>query len=91
MTEHWTTVLIAVRLLLFVVGAGTTLIAYRAYRNRPSRYLRDATLGFGLITVGVFVEGVLYQGTTLSLTQVHIVESVAIGVGFLVLLRSFVR
>ncbi|MFB6104158.1 MAG: hypothetical protein ABEJ57_03615 [Halobacteriaceae archaeon] len=91
MGDHWTTALVAVRVLLFLVGAGTTLIAYRAYRRRPSPYLRDATLGFGFITVGVFVEGVLYQWTTLSLTQVHIVESLALGVGFLVLLRSFLR
>ncbi|WP_436923092.1 DUF7521 family protein [Halosimplex amylolyticum] len=86
-----TVVLTATRAIVFALGAATTLVSYRAYRASGTRYLRDATAGFAIITVGVLLEGLLFQLTALSLPQVHIVESVAIGVGFLVLLRSFLR
>ncbi|MFC7041537.1 DUF7521 family protein [Halonotius sp. GCM10025705] len=89
MTEHWDLTLVAVRFLLLVVGVATTTISFRAYRRNRTRYLRDATVGFGFITLGVLVEGVLYQFTTLTLTQVHIAESLALVFGLGILLRSF--
>lgn len=91
MTDEWTVVLTVARLVVLGLGVATTAISFRAYRRRRVRYLRDASVGFALVTVGVFVEGVLFQLTSLSLTQVHVVESVAISLGLLVLLRSFVR
>lgn len=91
MTTHWALVLIGVRVLLFTLGVATTAISFRAFRREKTRYLRDATLGFALMTLGVLTEGVLYQVTALSLTQVHVVESVLIGGGFVVLLYSFLR
>jgi len=57
--------------------------------NRPDTYLRDATLGFGFITLGVLIEGFLYQFTGLTLTQVHVAESVCLVFGLGILLRSF--
>ncbi len=89
MTGHWELILVGVRVLLLVVGLLTTTISYRAYRRMETRYLRDATIGFGCITLGVLIEGFLYQFTGLTLTQVHIAESVAVLVGLGVLLRSF--
>lgn len=80
-----------VRAVVFVLGVTVTGVAFRAYRRQGSRYLRDATLGLGIITAGVLVEGVLFGFTSLDLTTVHLVESVAIGLGFLVLLSSFLR
>ncbi|MFB6224294.1 MAG: hypothetical protein ABEH86_11555 [Haloarcula sp.] len=89
MTDYWEIALVGIRILLFVVGLATTAISFRAYRRERTRYLRDATVGFGLITVGVLIEGLLYQFTGLTLTQVHIAESVALVCGLGVLLRSF--
>jgi hypothetical protein len=91
MSQAWDLGLIAVRLLLLIGGVATTLISFRAYRRQTTRYLRDATIGFGFITLGVLVEGLLYQLTALTLTQVHIAESVALLVGLGFLLRSFLR
>ncbi|WP_436900529.1 DUF7521 family protein [Halovenus halobia] len=91
MTAHWELALILVRILLLVMGLATTAISARAYRREKTRYLRDATIGFGFITLGVLIEGVLYQLTRLTLTQVHIAESVALVVGLGVLLRSFIE
>lgn len=91
MTDPWTMSLAVVRVLLLLLGVATTAISYRAYRRQRTRYLRDATVGFGLITLGVLLEGFLFQLTGLTLTQVHIVESLALAVGLAVLLRSFLR
>ena len=89
MTGHWELALIAVRVLLLGVGLVTTAISFRAYRQQQTRYLRDATLGFGFITFGVLIEGFLYQLTGLTLTQVHLTESIALVFGLSILLRSF--
>ncbi len=89
MTGHWELALIAVRVLLLLVGLATTAISFRAYRQEGTRYLRDATLGFGFITLGVLIEGFLYQFTRLTLTQVHVAESVCLVFGLGILLRSF--
>lgn len=91
MIRSWEPVLIGVRVLLLLLGVATTIISFRAYRNERTRYLRDATVGFGFVTLGVLIEGFLYQLTGLTLTQVHIVESVALACGLGVLLRSFLR
>jgi hypothetical protein len=89
MTNHWELALVGVRVLLLVVGLATTAISFRAYHRERTRYLRDATLGFGFITFGVLLEGVLYQFTGLTLTQVHVAESVILVFGLGILLRSF--
>jgi hypothetical protein len=89
MTSYWNLALVGVRVLLLLIGLATTAISFRAYRRDRTRYLRDATIGFGFITFGVLIEGFLYQYTGLTLTQVHIAESVALVFGLGVLLRSF--
>lgn len=91
MTNHWGLALVGIRILLLLIGLATTVISFRAYRRERTRYLRDATVGFGFITLGVFIEGFLYQFTTLTLTQVHIAESIALVFGLSALLRSFLK
>lgn len=83
--------LTAVRTVVFVLGLAVTVISFRAYRREGTRYLRDAAAGLGIITAGVLIEGLLFELTALDLGAVHLVESVAIGLGFLVLLSSFLR
>lgn len=80
--------LVATRLAVLALGLAVTAISYRAYRRTGTPYLRTAAVGFGIISVGVFVEGVLFELVGLDLALVHVVESLAIGLGFLVLLRS---
>lgn len=94
MTVHpdapeWVRVLLVLsRLAVLAVALAVTAISYRAYRRSGARYLRTASVGFGVIAIGVFVEGLLFEVLELNLALVHIVESVAIGVGFLILLQS---
>lgn len=94
MTVHpdapeWVRVLLVLsRLAVLAVALAVTAISYRAYRRTGARYLRTASVGFAVIAVGVFVEGLLFEVLQLNLALVHIVESVAVGVGFLILLQS---
>ena len=91
MVDATTTVLVLVRLIVLGLGLLITSYSVKVYRRTRERYMRDAALGFGVITLGVFIEGVLFEFGGLDLAIVHIVESVAIGVGFLILLRSLRR
>ncbi|MFB6360943.1 MAG: hypothetical protein ABEH59_06420 [Halobacteriales archaeon] len=83
--------LVAARLAVLSLALSVTVVSYRAYRRTQTRYLRTAAIGFGVIAIGVFLEGLLFEALELNLALVHIVESVAIGVGFLILLRSLRR
>ena len=84
-------VLVVARVAVLALALAVTAISYRAYRRTGTPYLRTAAVGFGVISVGVFVEGVLFELFELDLALVHIVESVAIGLGFVILLRSLRR
>ncbi|MFC7020150.1 MULTISPECIES: DUF7521 family protein [Haloarcula] len=89
MTDTTTTVVLAgVRLAVLLLGATITYYSAVAYRRTGAQYLRNASIGFAIMTVGVLVEGLLFEVAGLNLEVVHIVESVAIGIGFLVLLVS---
>lgn len=91
MVETTTVVLVFLRLTVLGLGLLITYYSAKAYRRTRTRYMRDAALGFGVITLGVFIEGALYEFGGLDLAIVHIIESVAVGVGFLILLRSLRR
>ena len=86
-----TALLVTVRLLVLGLGVLITYYSLEAYRRTRTHYLRNASIGFGIITLGVFIEGVLFEFGGLDLALVHIIESVAIGIGFAVLLISLRR
>jgi hypothetical protein len=88
MVELTNVVLVTVRLVVLVLGVLITYYSLVAYRRTRTHYLRNASIGFGIITLGVFIEGVLFEFGGLDLALVHIIESVAIGLGFAVLLIS---
>ena len=88
MVDTTTAILLVVRLLVFALGILITYYSFEAYRRTGTDYMRNAAIGFGIITLGVFIEGVLFEFGGLDLAVVHVIESVAIGLGFLVLLVS---
>lgn len=91
MVDTTTAVLMAVRLLVFALGILITYYSFEAYRRTEIDYMRNAAVGFGIITLGVFIEGVLFEFGGLDLAVVHVIESVAIGLGFVILLISLRR
>jgi hypothetical protein len=88
MVDTTTAVLLIVRTLVLALGILITYYSFEAYRRTGTYYMRNAAVGFGIITLGVFIEGVLFEFGGLDLALVHIIESVAIGLGFVVLLIS---
>jgi hypothetical protein len=88
MMDTTTAVLTVIRLLVFALGILITYYSFEAYRRTGTDYMRNAAVGFAIITLGVFIEGVLFEFAGLDLAVVHIIESVAIGLGFVILLIS---
>ena len=86
-----TAILVVVRLLVLALGILITYYSFEAYRRTGTYYMRNAAIGFGIITLGVFIEGVLFEFAGIDLAVVHVIESVAIGLGFVVLLISLRR
>jgi hypothetical protein len=91
--ELW--LFVASNLLLLVLGGTITVLSYGAYRrNEGRRALRDASIGFGLITVGSLVEGVYelgirgYELGGRELLALHTVEGVLIAGGLAIIFYS---
>jgi hypothetical protein len=53
--------LLLMRLAVFGLTLGITLISFQAYRKRPSERLQYAFLGFAFISMGVAVSSVITQ------------------------------
>lgn len=88
MTALPLTLMVFARVVVLTLGIVITVLGFRAYRRRRTRYLRKAVIGFGIVTVGIFLEGILYHVASVDLVTVHIVESVLVSAGFLVILAS---
>ena len=88
MVDTTAAVLTVVRLMVFALGILITYYSFEADRRTSTDYMRNAAVGFAIITLGVFIEGVLFEVAGLDLAVVHIIESVAIGLGFVILLIS---
>lgn len=86
-----TTILGVVRTLVLVMGLTIAYLSLKAYRRTEIPYLRNAAIGFAIVAVGIFIEGVLFEVGGLDLAIVHIVESVIVAIGFGVLLYSLLR
>jgi hypothetical protein len=54
-------VLVVMRLAVFGLTLGITLISFQAYRKRPSERLQYAFMGFAFISMGVAVSSVITQ------------------------------
>lgn len=80
--------LAVVKTLLAIVGGVITFYAFKAYRRTRQRSLGLLALGFGIVTVGVLLAGLLNELTPVSFGQAIIAESIIILIGFLVIAYS---
>lgn len=86
-----TAVLAFVRIIVLILGLSIAFVSYRAYLETESGYLRDAAIGFTIVSLGVFLEGVLFELLDWDLITVHIIESVIVAIGFGVILYSLTK
>jgi hypothetical protein len=83
------------RLGVFGLALGLTLISFQAYRKKQTEDLRFAFVGFAFISMGVAVSSVVTQ-VAQSVTQVvflwfQIVQTLAFIIGFSMLYLSLYR
>ncbi|MDQ2050448.1 hypothetical protein RBH26_08100 [Natronolimnohabitans sp. A-GB9] len=80
--------LAVVKTLVLVVGGVITYFAFKAYRRTRQRALGLLALGFGLVTLGLFLAGLLYELLGVRLATGVLLESLLVLAGFLVIAYS---
>jgi hypothetical protein len=89
-------ILVVMRLAVFGLTLGITLISFQAYRKRPSERLQFAFLGFAFISMGVAVSSVITQIGISEATDIvrvffQMTETVPFIIGFSMLYVSLYR
>jgi hypothetical protein len=80
--------LAALKTVTLLLGGAITYFALRAYRRTDARPLGALAVGFGVVTTGAAVAGLLDRLSALEPLTVLVVESVFTVVGFAVILYS---
>lgn len=80
--------LAVVKTLIAIVGGVITYYAFKAYRRTRQRSLGALALGFGIVTFGVLLAGLLNELPGFDLGLAIIAESVVVLLGFLVIAYS---
>lgn len=83
-----TTLVVALKTTTLLLGGSITFLAWKAYRSNGSTALRALALGFGAVTVGAFLAGVVDWLLPVDPTLAFVVESLFTLVGFAVILGS---
>jgi hypothetical protein len=89
-------VLILLRLTLFGLSLGLTLISFQAYAKRQSERLQFAFIGFAFISMGVAMTNLTTQvsvggGLSRELLLLQMAETVPFIVGFVMIYLSLYR
>lgn len=83
-----TSVIVALKTATFILGGVITYFAFKAYRRTDSKALRFLAIGFGIITFGSMVAGLVDQVLMLSRDIALTIESSLTVVGFAVIVYS---
>ena len=87
--------LLLMRLLVFGMALGLTLISFQSYRERQTERLQFAFLGFAFISTGVAFSTIVAQigseADTLTLVLFRTVETVPFIIGFTMFYLSLYR
>ncbi|WP_049893526.1 DUF7521 family protein [Halogranum rubrum] len=73
---------------ILILGGLITLISYRAYRRTGASALQFLAIGFGVVTFGSLLGGVLDQLLHIGLATSVLIESALTLVGFAVIFYS---
>ena len=80
--------IIALKTLTLLLGALITYLSYKAYRRTGTPALRALSIGFGFVTLGTLLAGVLDQLLQFGIQVGRLVESALVAVGFAVIIYS---
>jgi hypothetical protein len=79
---------VAFKTITLLMGALITYFAYRAYSRTDERALGALAVGFGIVTIGAFLAGVVDQALGGGQRDALLLESALTMVGFGVILYS---
>jgi hypothetical protein len=88
MSAAITLAIVVLKALTLVLGGSITVFSYRAYRRTGSSALWALTLGFGVVTIGVLIAGIVDQIFPVARNIALVVESLFTTAGFAILLYS---
>jgi hypothetical protein len=80
--------IVAVKTGILVLGGLITYFSYKAYRNTGERSLRALAVGFGVITFGALLAGILDTVLDVSLAVGVLIDAVLTLLGFAVITYS---
>jgi hypothetical protein len=83
--------LVIIKFFTVLAGFYIVFLAFKAYRQRPTRNLFGLMVGMGILTLGAISEGIAYQAIGWTIDQSHIFEAVVTLAGFVVLVYSVLR
>ncbi|MFB6133410.1 MAG: hypothetical protein ABEJ55_00285 [Halanaeroarchaeum sp.] len=86
-----TPIIVALKTTTFILGGVITYFAYKAYRRTQSRSLQLLAVGFGIVTLGSMLAGVVDQFLSFSQNVGNVallIESSLTVVGFAVIVYS---
>jgi hypothetical protein len=73
--------LVAAKVTVLLLGAAIALLSYLAHRRNGGSLMLALSIGFALIALGSFLEGLLFELLGWDLPTVHLVESVFVLAG----------
>lgn len=82
--------LMVMRLILFTLTLGLTLLSFQAYQRRQTKRLETAFIGFAFISMGVGMTALVAEAGA-DVTILQVVETVPFIIGFLMLYVSLYR
>jgi hypothetical protein len=82
------TAIVALKTITLVLGGLITYLAYKAYRRTDAAALRALAVGFGIVTLGTLLAGVVDQLVLGAFRLGLLLESALIAVGFAVIVYS---
>ena len=88
MSPQITTAVTILKTLTLLLGGLITYHSFTAYRRTASRALRALALGFGFVTVGALLAGIVDQLVSVDPSIALIVESIFTTAGFAIILYS---
>lgn len=83
-----TTAIVVAKTGILVLGGLITYFSYRAYQRTGARPLRLLAVGFGVVTFGSLLGGVLDQLVGIELATSVLIDSLLTLVGFVVIFYS---
>jgi uncharacterized membrane protein len=83
--------LMVLRLVLFALTLGLTVVSFQAYKRRRTKQLETAFIGFAFISMGVGLTALVAQQADTAMTLLRIGETIPFIVGFLMLYASLYR